>query len=51
MRRPNPEETRIETLTAALIYMAPVLRDVCPALHGSWAQVATLYPSQRDSLH
>ena len=67
MQRPHPDESRIETITAALVYLmthyartgcsrlavcvsrhmqtialhpdaAPVLRDVCAALHGSWLQ-------------
>jgi hypothetical protein len=69
MRTPHPEEPRVETITAALIYLmshyaqtgcprlaicvarhmqclslhadaAPVLRDICAALHGAWQQTA-----------
>lgn len=72
MRIPDPEVTRIETITAALIYLmthyarggcprlalcvsrhmqclaahpdaAPVLRDICASLQGSWHE-ATLRP-------
>jgi hypothetical protein len=67
MQRPYPDESRIESIIAALVYLmthyarsgcpglavcvsrhmqaialhpdaAPVLRDVCAALHGTWAQ-------------
>jgi len=39
----DPEESRVETITAALVYLidaAPVLRDICAALHGAWANAA-----------
>jgi hypothetical protein len=69
MRMSDPEATRVETLTASLIYLmthhartgcprlavcvarhlqalalhpgaTPVLRDICAALHGAWANAA-----------
>lgn len=45
MQQPEPEETRVETIAAAAIYLMthpdapPVLRD-CAALHGSWTEAA-----------
>jgi hypothetical protein len=69
MHRNDPEESRVETITAALVYLmthyartgcprlavcvsrhlqavalhpdaAPVLRDICAARHGAWANAA-----------
>jgi hypothetical protein len=80
MRPPQPDETRVETVTAALIYLmthyartgcprlalcvsrhmqclashpeAPdVLRDICAALHGAWAQAALPAAGTEGRLH
>lgn len=79
MRSPELEETRVETIAAALIYLmsqyarapcprlavcvarhmqclsvhpraAPVLRDICSALHGPWSSAAGEGP-ERARMH
>ena len=79
MQRFHPDESRIESITAALVYLmthyartgcprlavcvsrhmqaialhpdaAPVLRDVCAALHGSWT-LACEGASDRPPMH
>jgi hypothetical protein len=80
MRTPQPETARLETVTAALIYLmthyartgcprlalcvsrhmqclaahpdaAPVLRDICSSLHGSWSEAACTPRSDADLVH
>lgn len=56
MRPQDADESRVETLTAALIYLAvqpdaaPVLRDICASLHGAWAP-AEPSPADGAKLH
>jgi hypothetical protein len=81
MHTPHPpEETRVETLTAALVYLmshyartgcprlavcvarhmqclsshpdaAPVLRDICSALHGPWSRAAAQHAAPTAAVH
>jgi hypothetical protein len=80
MQGPESETARLETVTAALIYLmthyartgcprlalcvsrhmqclaahpdaAPVLRDICASLHGSWGKAACTPRSDADLVH